>query len=105
MGDALFDEWIASLDALKKLDFDLVLPGHGAPFKERSKIDGFQSYLKDLMTQVTALRAQGVTAEDAARRVDLTSHRTDFPGIQGPGAELRGVRRMYEWMDEQKKPR
>jgi glyoxylase-like metal-dependent hydrolase (beta-lactamase superfamily II) len=105
MGDALFDEWIATLDALKKLDFDLVLPGHGVPFKERSKIDGFQSYLKDLMTQVAALRAQGVSADDAARRVDLTSHRTDFSGITGPGAEARGVRRMYEWMDEQKKPR
>ena len=100
MGDALFDEWIATLDALKKLEFDLVLPGHGVPFGGRTKIDGFQGYLRDLMSQVTALRAQGVTADDAARRVDLTSHKTDFPGIQGPGAELRGVRRLYEWMDE-----
>ncbi len=103
MGDAMFDEWIATLDALKKLDFDLVLPGHGVPFKEKSKITAFQGYLKDLMSQVADLRKQGVSADDAARRVDLTSHRTDFPDIQRSGADLRGVRRMYEWMDERDK--
>src|SRR6202008_154370 len=27
MGDAYFDEWVATLEALKKLDFNLVLPG------------------------------------------------------------------------------
>ena len=52
------------------------------------------------MTQVAALRKQGVSADDAAKRVDMTSHKADFPQIQGPGAEVRGVRRMYEWMDE-----
>jgi cyclase len=102
MGDAMFDEWITTLDALKKLDFDLVLPGHGVPFKEKSKITGFQNYLRDLMNQVADLRKQGVSADDAARRVDLTSHRTDFPDIQRPGADIRGVRRLYEWMDERK---
>jgi len=32
--------------------------------------------------------------------VDLTSHQKDFPQIAGPGADLRGVRRIYAWMDE-----
>jgi hypothetical protein len=41
-----------------------------------------------------------VTAEEAARRIDLTSHQKDFPQITGPGADVRGVRRMYAWMDE-----
>ncbi len=102
MGDAMFDEWLTTLDALKKLDFDLVLPGHGVPFKEKSRITAYQSYLRDLMTQAADLRKQGVPADDAARRVDLTSHRTDFPEIQRPGADIRGVRRLYEWMDERK---
>jgi cyclase len=103
MGDALFDEWITTLEALKKLDFDLVLPGHGTPFKEKSKITGFQEYLKDIMNQAAALKKQGVPADEAARRVDLTSHRSDFPDIRAPGAEVRGVRRLYEWMQEQEK--
>jgi cyclase len=103
MGDALFDEWITTLDALKKLDFDLVLPGHGVPFKEKAKITGFQSYLKDVMAQVAELRKQGVPADEAARRVDMTSHRNDFPEIRQPGAEVRGIRRLYEYLAEREK--
>jgi hypothetical protein len=52
------------------------------------------------MSQVTELRKQGLTPEQAAPKIDLTSHKADFPQIQGPGAEIRGVRRMYTWMDE-----
>jgi len=100
MGDAVFDEWITTLDALKKLEFDTVLPGHGVPFHEKSLITAFQNYLSDFMTKVAALRKQGLSAEEAAKEVDLTSHKSDFPQIQGAGAEVRGVRRMYEWMDE-----
>lgn len=103
MGDAFFDEWIASLEALKKLDFALVLPGHGRPFRDKGPITAFQSYLKDLTGQVTQLREQGVTAEEAAKRVDLTSHKNDFPEIRSAGADLRGVRRMYEWLGENRK--
>jgi cyclase len=103
MGDALFDEWVTTLDAVKKLDFDTVLPGHGVPFHEKSLITAYQSYLKDLTTQVAKLRAQGMPADQAAQKVDLTSHKADFPQITGPGADLRGVRRMYQWMDERAK--
>ncbi len=103
MGDGVFDEWIASLDELKKLDFQLVLPGHGVPFRDKTVITAFQSYLSDITSQAAALRKQGVSAEDAAKRVDLTSHKKDFPDIQGPGAEPRGVRRIYQWMDERDK--
>ena len=103
MGDAIFDEWINTLDALKKLDFDTVLPGHGVPFHEKALITAYQSYLKDLTAQVAKLRAQGLTADQAAQKVDLTSHKADFPQITGPGADPRGVRRMYQWMDERAK--
>jgi len=103
MGDAYFDEWVATLEALKKLDFTVVLPGHGKPFEGKGLITAFQGYLNDVTKQAAALRQQGVTAEDAARRVDLTSYRKDFPQIQGPGADLRGVRRIYDWMDERGK--
>ena len=103
MGDGIFDEWITTLDALKKLDFDIVLPGHGVPFHEKSLITAYQSYLKDLMTQVAKLRVQGLSADQAAQKVDLTSHKSDFPQITGPGADLRGIRRMYQWMDERSK--
>src|SRR5262245_39715872 len=103
MGDAQFSEWITTLDALKRLDFDTDLPGHGMPFRGKELITAFQGYLRDLMKQGADLRKQGVTADAAAQRVDLTAYKSAFPQIQGRGAELRGVRRLYAWMDEQPK--
>src|SRR5204862_8012493 len=100
MGDAQFDEWITTLDALKKLDFETDLPGHGAPLRDKGLITAFQGYLRDLMKQVGDFRKQGVTAETAAQKADLTAYNTSFPQIQGTGADIRGVRRLYEWMDE-----
>ncbi len=103
MGDAQFDEWITTLGALKRLDFETVLPGHGAPFKSKDLITAFQNYLSDLMKQGAELRKQGLTAELTAQKVDLTAYKASFPQIQGPGADLRGVRRLYAWMDERAK--
>jgi cyclase len=103
MGDAQFDEWITTLEALKKLDFETDLPGHGAPFKDKGLITAFQGYLRDLMKQAADLRKQGASAETTAQKVDLTAYKSSFPQIQGPGADIRGVRRLYAWMDEKEK--
>jgi glyoxylase-like metal-dependent hydrolase (beta-lactamase superfamily II) len=103
MGDAQFAEWVTTLDALKRLDFDTDLPGHGMPFRGKELITAFQGYLRDLMKQGADLRQQGVTADAAAQRVDLTAYRSSFPQIQGRGAELRGVQRLYAWMEERSK--
>jgi cyclase len=103
MGDAQFDEWVTTLDALKKLDFETDLPGHGMPFKGKALITAFQGYLRDLTKQAGDLRKQGVSAEAAAQRVDLTAYKGSFPQIQGRGADLRGMQRMYAWMDERSK--
>jgi glyoxylase-like metal-dependent hydrolase (beta-lactamase superfamily II) len=102
MGDAYFDEWVATLDALKKLDFATVLPGHGTPFGGTTLISAFQAYLTDFVKQGTTLKKQGVSADDAAKKIDLTAHSKAFPQIQGPGADLRGMRRLYAWLDEKK---
>jgi len=101
MGDAFFSEWITTLEALKRLDFAVDLPGHGTPFTNKSLITAYQAYLGDLVDQVTKLKSEGVSPDDAAKRVDLTAHAKDFPQITGPGADIRGVRRMYAWLDEQ----
>jgi len=105
MGDAFFSEWIDTLGELKKLDFAVDLPGHGVPFTNKSLITAYQAYLSDLVTQVTKLKNDGVSPDDAAKRVDLTRHAKDFPQITGPGADIRGVRRIYAWLDEQRAAR
>ena len=100
MGDAWFDEWVTTLDRLKALDFVVDLPGHGVPFSDKNMISEFQSYLTDLTAQAARLKSAGVPAEEAAQRVDLTAHAKYFPQIQGPGADLRGMKRVYAWLEE-----
>ena len=35
MGDAYLDEWSATLDRVKALEVDLIVPGHGEPFSDK----------------------------------------------------------------------
>jgi len=99
MSDSFPDEWVTSLDALKKLDFDTVLPGHGDAFTDKAKIGYFQDYMRDVWTEVSRLKQQGVSAEDASKRADLTKHSAHLP-INGPGVPLIGVQRIYELIDQ-----
>jgi glyoxylase-like metal-dependent hydrolase (beta-lactamase superfamily II) len=99
MSDGYVDEWVDTLENLKKLDFEVVLPGHGEAFTDRRKIDYFQAYLRDVWTEVGRLKRAGVPVEEAAKRVDLTKHREHFPNIARPGIPLIGAQRIYELMD------
>jgi glyoxylase-like metal-dependent hydrolase (beta-lactamase superfamily II) len=95
MGDSYPEEWIATLEKLKALDFDTVLPGHGVPFKGKERITAFQNYLRDVITQTNALKRQGLSAEDAAQKVDVTRHAAMFPQIRGVGIDAAVTRRIY----------
>jgi len=98
MSDSFPNEWADSLDALKKLDFDTVLPGHGEAFTDKAKIDYFQAYLRDVWNEVSRLKKQGVSAEEASKRADLTKHKDHLP-VQAPGVPLIGVQRIYALLD------
>lgn len=100
MGDSYPDEWIGTLDRLRALDFDTVLPGHGVVFKGKERIVAFQAYLRDLITQVNTLRKQGLSAEDAAQKVDLRAHSQMFPQIRAAGVDAAAVRRIYTLADK-----
>jgi glyoxylase-like metal-dependent hydrolase (beta-lactamase superfamily II) len=96
MPDAWVNEWPAALEKLAALDFDTVLPGHGTPFKGKEKIRAFQSYLVDLQKQVDALRRQGLSPEEAVKRIDLSSHAADWPQSRSINPDIRAVQRIYD---------
>ena len=100
MGDAFVEDWDETLEAVKALDFDVALPGHGPPIRDKARFDYFQAYLRDLWDQASRLKSQGVSAQEAAQRVDLTAHRTNYPQIRGPGVDPRAVDRIYELLSE-----
>jgi cyclase len=100
MGDSYPEEWIATLEKLKALDFDTVLPGHGVPFKGKERITAFQDYLRDLIAQTNALKRQGLSADDAAKKVDLMKHAAMFPQIRAVGVDAAVTRRIYRVAQE-----
>ena len=72
MGDGYIDEWIETLRKLRKLDFELVLPGHGEPFRGDDYFDAFERVLRTLWSQLSEMRKHGIAPEDAIRKVDLS---------------------------------
>jgi glyoxylase-like metal-dependent hydrolase (beta-lactamase superfamily II) len=98
--DGYVDEWPATLEKLRPLDFTDVIPGHGEPFKGKDRIDWFQAYLRDLWTQAVKLHADGVPFADAARRIDMTNHKAHYAGISGPGVPPGAVSRIYAVLEK-----
>jgi glyoxylase-like metal-dependent hydrolase (beta-lactamase superfamily II) len=99
MGDSYPDEWPATLDKLRALDFDTVMPGHGVVFKGKTKIEAFQGYVREVTRQTTELRKQGLTADLAAAKIDVTKFSGEFPSIRSVGIDPAGVRRIYKLAD------
>jgi len=97
--DGYVNEWPDAIEKLRGLDFTDVIPGHGDPFKGKERIDWFQAYLKDIWQQTSKLRADGVPAAEAARRVDMTGHKAHYASITAVGVPVPGVTRMYAVMD------
>jgi glyoxylase-like metal-dependent hydrolase (beta-lactamase superfamily II) len=95
-GDAFLEEWPATLEGVLSLDFDTVLPGHGSVFKGKDHIRNLQAYWRDFYQQATAFRKQGVSPEEAAKRIDLSRHAAAIPAAKNPGVDVRGVDRIYD---------
>ncbi len=98
MGDGYVDEWIDTLEAMKALDVEIILPGHGAAFEDTARISHLQSYLRDLWSQATTLHEQGVSAADAVDKIDLTSHAGHFSRASNP-VSSHTVDRIWELLD------
>jgi glyoxylase-like metal-dependent hydrolase (beta-lactamase superfamily II) len=100
LGDSFIDEWPASLERLKALDFDTIVPGHGAPLRERQQITDFQNYLRDFWRQASALRAQGLTAQQAVEKIDMSKFSAQY-GPRSARPDPRAVLRAWELLQMQ----
>jgi len=105
MGDGFVNEWPDTMEKILQIDFETIVPGHGDPFKDKDRIRKYQSYLRDLWTQAGDLKKQGLSSDEAARKVDLTSHKGDFANLTAPGVDPRAMLRIYDVMDGRLTPR
>ncbi len=94
MGDGYVDEWSGTLENLKALDFDLVVPGHGPPLTDLSAIEKSQEYYRVLWERTGEKHAAGVPAEEVSGTLDLSA--TAFPQRQPSEVE---VKRMYHRLE------
>ena len=75
------------------------MPGHGVVFHGKGKIEAFQKYLRDVITQATAMKKQGLSADEAALKIDATAYKNEFASIRGVGVDPAAVRRIYQLAD------
>jgi glyoxylase-like metal-dependent hydrolase (beta-lactamase superfamily II) len=98
MSDGYVDEWVDTLENLKKLDFEVVLPGHGEAFTDRQDrlLPGLPARRLDGSGPAQA-RGRAVEEAAEARRPHQASRA--LSRHPGPGMPLVGAQRIYAMMD------
>jgi cyclase len=81
-GDTIFNEcqtwlmtsdvegWLAALERIRTLDFDILVPGHG-PVTDRSALDDQRAILLEWKAAVAVAVAEGLSREETQARVNL----------------------------------
>jgi glyoxylase-like metal-dependent hydrolase (beta-lactamase superfamily II) len=103
-GDAFVQDWPATIEKVMALDFDTVLPGHGAVFKGKELMRNLQAYWRDFYAQASDACTRGVPPEEAAKKMDLTKHAAGIPAAKTPGVDVRGVDRVCDLMKNPNAP-
>ena len=78
MRDAYPVEWVATLEAVQKLDWDNAIPGHGGVQKGKQQIGSLIAFMKDLVAGVQDAVAKGKSLEETKKLVDLSRHASGF---------------------------
>lgn len=105
MGDGYLNAWADVLDSLRALEPAVVLPGHGAAFRDLAVLDRQRDYFRAVWSQVAALRAQGKTVEQASAALDLSRFDAAYPRPAGwtdaiaLRQRLRMVQRVYSLLE------
>jgi len=72
MGDSYPFDWIQTLDAAEKLDFDQALGGHGDVMHGKDKFELWKAYFHDLLDETAKVYGDGASLEDAKTQVSKT---------------------------------
>lgn len=78
LGEGAFGDWEAALDALERLPFDVLLPGHGLP-GDRALYDSARDYL----AVAAGALAAAAGPEDLNRRLEAAFPRYGWRAMQG----------------------
>jgi cyclase len=98
MGDSYPYDWIQTLDAAEKLDFNSVLGGHGDVMHGKLRFELWKSYFHDLMDRTAAVYAEGATLDEARKTVSdfLTKKYADKFDPNFPKSVAANVTKAYQ---------
>jgi len=81
LGDGYIDEWATTLERLPSLGWDVLLPGHGAPVRDREQPRQLAALLRDFHRQATTLLDQGLSVDAVEARIDVRAHEGSYPSL------------------------
>jgi cyclase len=98
MSDSYPYDWIQTLDAAQKLDFDRVIGGHGDVMEGKQKFQLWKEYFADLLSQTANSYAEGATKDEAESRVSqwLVHKYADKFDLQFPQSVTSNVAKAYQ---------
>ncbi|HEY4818089.1 MAG TPA: MBL fold metallo-hydrolase, partial [Candidatus Acidoferrum sp.] len=98
MGDSYPYDWIQTLAAAEKLDFDSILGGHGDVMHGKQKFDLWKQYFQDLMDRTAAAYAGGATLDEAKKSVGdfLTKQYADKFDPNFPKSVTANITKAYQ---------
>jgi glyoxylase-like metal-dependent hydrolase (beta-lactamase superfamily II) len=105
MGDGFLNQWADALDSLQALHPAVILPGHGDAITDMAIVHRLRDYLRDVWKQSAELKRQGLSYEEAAKRLDLTKYDRYYPRYPGWTDEIvvrrraGAVKRVYDLLD------
>ena len=71
--DAYLDEWVESLKAVERMDFDILAPGHGELGKPEH-VRLFRAYMEELRAEVTAMARAGKSVDDMKQAIQMKKY-------------------------------
>ena len=91
-------DWIRTLTAVEKLDFDRIISGHGDVLEGKRQVTLWRNYLQDLMDQVEEQYSQGATVDQIRQNIDLSKHFALIDRLEaGVGAHVEKAYREISW--------
>ena len=73
-------DWLRSLQVLRAYPFRLLIPGHGAPERDRAYLDRLAGLIAEVRRQVAPLAAAHLSYDETLKKVDLNRERRMFVG-------------------------
>lgn len=84
-------DWIVTLGKLKAMPFEVLIPGHGDPQRDRAYLDKLVTAISDIRAKVAPLAKAGVKQEEVKAKVDWTSTIAPFGDTPRNKANFEGL--------------